>query len=359
MRGFIQFIEGHVIPGILDENDTEDHTGKQIADAASKIIDHCQMYPEQYFQHDIFTNFISRMKALVLLYGRVPFLHGSKIEDIAKLHSPLKNDMLVTIQAIPWAAKELNICFMRSAGETDAKPAIDAAAKSLESDSLDEQTKGLRDVISGYTSWSMQVRKTWLEDTFHGKITHILTHRVKEVCGSMEAKPTAPLNTPENIELVALLKDVSSLWSDVRVSMLMQQLAFVTASIDRQEAIGTFIKAIKHSLGMLEGEAEDDVSIFKDACMHVTASLPLRSLSLLVTSREHKKLAIDLFNAVTSCAFKMLRDGIIPEVASLLTGLCTRVVLDFETQEHADGDEEEHDDPDAKQLYNITQAECK
>ena len=89
------------------------------------------------------------MKALVLLYGRVPFLHGSKIEDIAKLHSPLKNDMLGTIQAIPWAAKELNMCFMRSAGETDAKPAIDAAAKSLESDSLDEQSKGLRDVISG------------------------------------------------------------------------------------------------------------------------------------------------------------------------------------------------------------------
>ena len=222
------------------------------------------------------------MKAIVLLFGRVPFQHGSKIEDVQKLING-ESHLLESIKEVPWAAKELNLCVIRNAGEVDWKTEIDAVAKLLDSDSGNEQAQGIKDVISSYTSWSLQVRKSWLEDMLQGRVARILSQEVKAACEYVEANPAAPMNTPTNLQLVAFLKDISTLWSDVRLSMLVHQLSMVTSAIDRQEAVSTFVDAIKQALPKL---AVDDASVFKEACGQVTASLsrlvPFRASAELV-----------------------------------------------------------------------------
>ena len=99
------------------------------------------------------------------------------------------------------------------------------------------------------------------------------SQEVKAASESVEANPAAPMNTPTNLQLVAFLKDISTLWSDVRLSMMVHQLSMVTSAIDRQEAVSTFINAIKQALPKL---AVDDASVFKEACGQVVASLPVR-----------------------------------------------------------------------------------
>ena len=368
MKGFIQFIEGHVLPGILSHEASEANTKQVLAEAAGNIIVHCQAYPSEYFQHEIFTDFISRMKAIVLLFGRVPFQHGSKIEDVQKLING-EGHLLESIKEVPWAAKELNLCFMRNAGEVDSKPDIDAAAKLLDSDSGDQQAQGIKDVISSYTSWSLQVRKSWLEDMLQGRVARILSQEVKAACESVEANPAAPMNTPTNLQLVAFLKDISTLWSDVRLSMLVHQLSMVTSAIDRQEAVSTFVDAIKQALPKL---AVDDASVFKEACGQVTASLPLRSMSLVLTAKEDLDKAVELMDALMARTFRWLPTGCgVPlEVSTLLSSMCDRVALEFEPPQPVAvlGDEKddeaiegkEQEKPgDAMQLYATTTKECK
>ena len=85
MTVFIIFFETHVLAPLFYDLEGEAVNKQRVATVAVNVVEHCRSYLAEYTSSDKFQSFLARMKAMVLLFGKMPFMLGTKIEDLKKM----------------------------------------------------------------------------------------------------------------------------------------------------------------------------------------------------------------------------------------------------------------------------------
>ena len=329
---FSVFWETHVLSPLFGDPEGENVNRSRICDIADHLLEHTATYPEEY-STDRMKSFQARMRSMLLLFGKTPFQRGAKIEDLR--HFDQGTTELQAAMKSGWAGKLWSSAFMRNAGEVEAEPEITRAEKLMESDSSEDQTRGLESVIEKYVGWSLHVRQSWLERSIQDRVVKLLGGRVEQsgakALTDNDSHAASILATPENMKLVSLVSDISSLWSDLRVSMMKQSLAVISCAIERRDAVAAFVKGIEDAV-----ISEDTSSTsLEELCAKVIPTLPGRSMVLLLTSGDDQAKVASFLVMLTKCATNML-PATLPHLAALMKGICNKVEMEAQDEDSSE-----------------------
>ena len=322
---FIIFWETHVLSPLFGDPEGENVNRSRICDIADHLLEHTATYPEEY-STDRMKSFQARMRSMLLLFGKTPFQRGAKIEDLSHIHQGT-TELQAAMKSSAWAGKLWSSAFMRNAGEVEAEPEITRAEKLMESDSCEDQTRGLESVIENYVGWSLQVRPSWLERSIQDRVVKLLGGRVEQsgvkALTANDSHAASIMATPENMKLVSLVSDISGLWADVRVSMMKQSLAVISCAIERRDAVAAFVKGIEDAV------ISEDISSTSlvELCRKLIPTLPSRSMVLLLTSGDDQAKVATFLSMLTKCATNML-PATLPHLTDLMKGICNKVEME-------------------------------
>ena len=310
----VRFVENVVVPELMKRG--EDQKDDGLNPVLVDLVKHLQGLPPAYHSN-VLIDHKSRLKGVLYLTGRTPFLLGSDSRDLSTfttdpdsyMHTFIKDDC-------EWVKKLLDGAYMLHMGEKQYWPKIQEQLASLTDDSdVVTKAKAVTTCLQQYQTWKLNVRPAAILDVVQGQVPDALTKLATE-CGLMVegAELQEGIKNPRVQELLDLVSRASSLWSDVRLSLLTTKLQKASQLLNVMGAMTTFRSVCEE---LSDANDQDDKTM--TAVDKLLSSLPDGASTLLMRDATDKTMAVDMMDVVGKRCTKVW-----PDIPSTLQQLAER-----------------------------------
>ena len=278
---FCSIVQAHVLVAYVGEEGDR----PKLHTFVSKLKAWMDQLPSGYVRDSpCLQSLSSRLSGILYLVGLVPYEGGCKVEDVDSIDNG-KDELALRIRD-SYLANELNSAWMLNAGESQSWPQVNDALRNLDSDVHSTVEAGVEAILSNYSSWSVQLRKSALPHAVHGPLanyfnTMVQKHNVDEQGDAINA------DNGDLKRLLSALRRAAGLFTDIRLSTLLQSLHRFASKINAKDMLDKLLGTMR--------DAPDD---FEDPAKvtalwtNISPALPLDSTSILITDVNDKGIVI-------------------------------------------------------------------